>query len=62
MTPDEAFIFGRLADESRLIVAAGLSGHGFKFTPVLGELISQIASHQELKYDLTAFSPSRWMN
>ena len=59
MTPDESFIFGRLKEHSRVIVAAGLSGHGFKFTPVLGELIARMANYQELNFDLAPFSPSR---
>jgi sarcosine oxidase len=40
MSPDSHFLLDRLPDQP-VIVAAGFSGHGFKFTSVLGETISQ---------------------
>jgi N-methyl-L-tryptophan oxidase len=46
MTPDENFIVDRLPDTPSVVVVAGLSGHGFKFTSVLGELASQLALDQ----------------
>ena len=36
MSPDEHFIVDRHPLHSNVVFAAGLSGHGFKFTPVLG--------------------------
>ena len=38
MTPDENFVIDQLPDCPQVKVIAGLSGHGFKFTSVLGEL------------------------
>lgn len=43
MTPDEHFIVDRYPDSERIAFAAGLSGHGFKFAPVLGEALTQLA-------------------
>lgn len=44
MTPDEDFILGWLPGaEQRVSVAAGFSGHGFKFTPVVGEVLADLA-------------------
>lgn len=43
MTPDQHFIVDRLPDNQHVILVAGLSGHGFKFTSVLGELSAQLA-------------------
>ena len=40
MSPDEHFIVDRHPDYPRLAYAAGLSGHGFKFTSVLGETLA----------------------
>jgi len=41
-SPDGHFILDRL--EPRVIVACGLSGHGFKFAPVLGEALADLAT------------------
>lgn len=44
MSPDEHFIVDRHPDDPRIVFAAGLSGHGFKFTPVLGQALADLAS------------------
>ena len=43
MSPDEHFIVDRHPDDPRIVFAAGLSGHGFKFTPVLGRVLADLA-------------------
>jgi monomeric sarcosine oxidase len=43
MSPDEHFIVDVLPDEPRVAFAAGLSGHGYKFAPVLGEVLADLA-------------------
>ena len=43
MTLDEHFVLDRHPAHPRLVFAAGLSGHGFKFTCVLGEALAQLA-------------------
>ncbi len=40
---DEDFILDRHPDDPRVVFATGLTGHGFKFGPVLGELLSHLA-------------------
>lgn len=42
MTPDEDFIIDKI--HPRVTLAAGFSGHGFKFAPVVGELLAALAS------------------
>lgn len=42
VTPDEHFILDRLPDDPRIVIATGLSGHGFKFGLLLGELLSSL--------------------
>jgi len=39
-TPDSNFVVDRVGD---VTVAAGFSGHGFKFAPVIGELVADLA-------------------
>jgi sarcosine oxidase len=43
MTPDEHFVVDVHPDHSRVVIAAGLSGHGFKFASVLGEILAQLS-------------------
>jgi sarcosine oxidase len=42
-SPDEHFILDSLPGSNRVAVAAGFSGHGFKFCSVVGEIIAGIA-------------------
>jgi sarcosine oxidase len=43
MTPDEHFIVDQHPQQANLAFVAGLSGHGFKFTSVLGEILADLA-------------------
>jgi sarcosine oxidase len=42
LTPDEHFIVDHHPTDPRIVFAAGLSGHGFKFTCVLGEALADL--------------------
>jgi glycine/D-amino acid oxidase-like deaminating enzyme len=44
MSPDEHFIVDRHPEHERVVFAAGLSGHGFKFAGVLGEALADIVT------------------
>jgi sarcosine oxidase len=43
MTPDEHFILDVHPEQSNVVFAAGFSGHGFKFAPVIGEVMADLA-------------------
>jgi sarcosine oxidase len=43
MSPDEHFIVDRHPQHPHVVFAAGLSGHGFKFAPVLGAALADLA-------------------
>jgi sarcosine oxidase len=59
MTPDEAFVVGPLPGCSAVTVACGFSGHGFKFTPVMGEVLADLATTGSSAFDLSIFDPQR---
>jgi sarcosine oxidase len=40
-TPDEDFILDRIGP---VVIGAGFSGHGFKFTPVIGRILADLAT------------------
>lgn len=43
MTPDGHFVVDRHPEHPQVALAAGLSGHGFKFVPVLGSILADLA-------------------
>jgi sarcosine oxidase len=53
---DTHFVLDRLG---RVVVGAGTSGHGFKFGPLLGELLADLASGAAPSFDLGPFSAWR---
>jgi glycine/D-amino acid oxidase-like deaminating enzyme len=55
-TFDGDFIIDRHPQHQGLIVASGGSGHGFKFAPVIGKIIADVAQNQPNKYQ----SHFRW--
>ena len=42
LTDDEHFIVDRHPEHKNLIIATGMSGHGFKFAPSIGQYVSQL--------------------
>lgn len=42
-SPDDHFILDFHPDNEDVVIAAGFSGHGFKFASVIGEILSQLA-------------------
>ena len=61
MTPDEHFLLDRHPDYPQVTIAAGFSGHGFKFANVMGEILAGMVSGQQSGFDLGLFSLSRFL-
>lgn len=53
---DGDFVLDRLG---RVVVGAGTTGHGFKFGPLLGELLADLATGASPSVDLSRFSARR---
>lgn len=60
ITPDEDFVVGPHPGAERVLLACGFSGHGFKFTPVLGEALADLVTDGASRHDLSAFDPRRF--
>ncbi|MGI2879715.1 N-methyl-L-tryptophan oxidase [Vibrio furnissii] len=60
MTADEHFIIDTHPKYDNIIIAAGFSGHGFKFASVIGEILSDLAVRGETEHDISLFSLSRF--
>jgi sarcosine oxidase len=42
-TPDEHFVLARLPGHPRVVVGSACSGHGFKFGPLVGRILAELA-------------------
>ena len=59
-TPDEHFILDVHPEHPNVVVGGGFSGHGFKFGPVLGEIIKELVEEGKSQHDLSLFSLERF--
>ncbi|MGW3625480.1 N-methyl-L-tryptophan oxidase [Streptomyces sp. NPDC000880] len=59
-TPDEHFVIARHpAHAAAVTVACGFSGHGFKFVPVVGEILADLALDGTTHHPIELFDPGR---
>ena len=54
-SPDGHFILDRHPDHENVFVAAGFSGHGFKFCGVVGRIVADFALERPQRRDLSPF-------
>jgi sarcosine oxidase len=55
-SPDEEFVVDRIG---RVVIGAGTSGRGFKYGPVLGEVMADLTEAKEPSVDVGRFSSMR---
>jgi len=58
-SPDNHFVVGHHPRHSQVIVAGGFSGHGFKFVPVIGEVLADLALEGKTNHPIALFDPQR---
>lgn len=58
-TPDQHFVIARHPDSENVTVACGFSGHGFKFVPVVGEILADLAIDGGTGHPISLFDPKR---
>lgn len=62
-TLDEHFIIDHLpGSDKNVVVASGFSGHGFKFAPVIGEILADLALYGETNHPIDFLSERRFRN
>ncbi len=61
-TPDKDFVLDRRAGDGDVFVAAGFSGHGFKFCSVVGRLMADFCLDRPPEWDIERFrlTPGRF--
>jgi sarcosine oxidase len=58
-TPDEHFVIARHPAHEQVVVACGFSGHGFKFVPVVGEIVADLVADGATTHPIGLFDPRR---
>jgi sarcosine oxidase len=58
-TPDEHFVISTHPQHSQVAIAAGFSGHGYKFCSVVGEILADLTTEGETPHPIDLFSPTR---
>ncbi|NP_001090110.1 pipecolic acid oxidase L homeolog [Xenopus laevis] len=59
-TPDTNFILDHHPLHKNIVIGAGFSGHGFKLSPVVGKILSELCIGEKQSYDLKPFRISRF--
>ena len=58
-TPDLHFIIGLHPNHPNVAIAGGFSGHGFKFSPVVGEILADLVCSGHTHHPIDLFDPGR---
>jgi len=58
-TPDHDFLIDRHPGHEQVFIVSPCSGHGFKFSPVIGEIVADLVTGGASRFDLRPFSLSR---
>ena len=59
-TPDEHFVIAPHPGVASTVVACGFSGHGFKFVPVVGEIVADLVIDGRTDHPIDLFNPRRF--
>lgn len=57
MTENSDFVIGRDPEHSEAVYGYGFSGHGFKFAPLIGKLMAELALDRQPSFAIERFSP-----
>ena len=61
-TPDAHFLIDVHPKRPNIVLASPCSGHGFKFSPAIGEALADLSMHGETGHDLGLFKVDRFMD
>lgn len=61
-TPDHHFLIDRHPGHSNVVISSACSGHGYKFSPAIGEALADLATGTSPAYDISRFAIDRLLN
>jgi sarcosine oxidase len=59
-TPDDNFVLGFDPQDDRVLICSPCSGHGFKFSNVIGQICADLVLSGRTGYDVDFLSPNRF--
>ncbi len=59
-SPDDHFIIDLHPDYPQVAIAAGFSGHGYKFVSIIGEIMADLAIKRQTDHDIDLFRVDRF--
>lgn len=59
-TSDFDFVVSQHPDHPQVSIAAGFSGHGFKFVPVIGEILADLCLDGQTRHPIDIFTSARF--
>ena len=59
-TPDDNFVIGPHPEHDHVTIGAAFSVHGFKFVPLIGEILADLALEGSSRRNIDVFSPLRF--
>jgi sarcosine oxidase len=62
LTADRHFLIDVHPEHPQVVFAAGFSGHGFKFSPVVGEILADLAESGRTDHPIEMFKPRNTRN
>jgi len=60
MTPDNTFVIDQVPGFPQIVVASPCCGHGFKFSPVVGEILAELVTRGTTQHDIAQFRLARF--
>jgi len=60
VAPDGDFVVDTLPGHPHVLIASPCSGHGFKFAPVVGEILADLATKSAQRHEISRFSLKRF--
>lgn len=60
LTPDKDFVVDQHPDYPQVVIGAGFSGHGFKFTTLMGKMLADLAVDGSTPHDTSLFKLARF--
>lgn len=61
MTPDGTFIIDRMPGYPHIVIASPCCGHGFKFAPVVAEIVADLVTRGTTPHDISQFRLQRFL-
>ena len=61
-TPDMHFMIDRHPGHPNVVISSACSGHGFKFSPAVGEVIADLTTDRKPAYDISLFGIKRLLS